>query len=109
MSRYIVCTEAGWLYWCDDVRKALAHAGEHGGTVYEKLGASAVRRGDEAEALLQACKALLPFAERDVKRLNEQMLGGLYPAINEAMLDRARAAIADYEARRGAGGGAADG
>lgn len=44
--------------------------------------------------LLRACvKDLLPFATRDVQRLNETMVGSLYPAINLAMLERAHEAL----------------
>ncbi len=47
-----------------------------------------------APDLLAALESVLPDAEREVRRLNEQMVGSLYPAINEARLDRARAALA---------------
>jgi hypothetical protein len=50
-----------------------------------------------APELLAACKELLPHAERSIERLSEQMVGSLYPAINAAMLQRARDAIAKAE------------
>lgn len=49
---------------------------------------------EAAPELLASVRELLPFAERDVKRLTEQMVGGLYPSINAAMIGRARAALA---------------
>lgn len=47
-----------------------------------------------APDLLAALEDLLPYAAREIKRLNDTMVGSLYPAINLAKLDRAEAAIA---------------
>lgn len=52
---------------------------------------------DHAEQLLASLRELLPHAERDVKRMNEQMVGSLYPAINESKIQRARDVIAAAE------------
>ncbi len=46
-----------------------------------------------APDLLAACLDLLPFARAAVRDLSEKMVGNLYPAINEAMLQRAEQAI----------------
>ncbi len=48
---------------------------------------------ETADQLLKSLKELLPYAKRDVARLNEMMVGNLYPSITLAMLDRAEDTI----------------
>lgn len=46
---------------------------------------------------MESLKELLPYAERFLMNLNEQMVGSLYPSINLAKLERAETAIAKTE------------
>jgi hypothetical protein len=50
-----------------------------------------------APDLLASLKEILPHAEREIKRLNDTMVGSLYPAINTAMIQRAKDVIARAE------------
>jgi hypothetical protein len=81
--------EAGGYQFC-----AVAH-------VMERIGCldANARLIAAAPDLLAACKDLMPHAERAIKTLNEQMIGSLYPSINTATLERARAAIAKAEGK----------
>lgn len=56
----------------------------------------------QVRLLREALDELLPYAERFLLNTNKDMVGNLYPAINLAKLDRARAALAatDPEAKK---------
>ncbi len=51
---------------------------------------------DPVAELVECLKDLLPHARSDVERLNAQMVGNLYPAINLSRLERAENLLALY-------------
>jgi hypothetical protein len=52
-------------------------------------------RGHDESAAQASLREILPWAERWVQHMNSQMVGSLYPAINDATIRRAKDALGD--------------